>query len=127
MRPLYTSERMLDASSKAPLSATFRHMFDDRLRSSQSLQVQWVLTNGQRARRFSTMAHASGAPTKNRHDKSMALFTMFLRPLFGCTRREIRDSLGARSSVVVGAPPRLRRQLRDMGGRNPFVGRKEEG
>jgi hypothetical protein len=52
MRPLYTSVRMLDASPQAPLSATFRHVFDDYLGSSHSLQVQWASSNGNSAGAF---------------------------------------------------------------------------
>ena len=82
MRPLYTSVRMLEASRKAPLCATLRHVFFDRFGWSHSLQVQWASTNGNRARRSSAMANASGACHQKRHDKSMALFTMYFRAFF---------------------------------------------
>ena len=61
MRPLYTSVRMLEHAAKAPLCATFRHVFDDCLGWMHSLQVQWASSNGNNARRSSAMASASGA------------------------------------------------------------------
>ena len=72
------------------------------------------------------MANASGGPPQNRHDKSMALFTMFFRPFFGALGGgfaipRVRGNCGRRPPP----PGQRERQLRYKGGWNPVAGREE--
>ncbi len=89
MWPLYTSVRMLEGSRKAPLCATLCHVFDDRFGWTHSLQVQWASTNGNRARRSSAMAHASGACHQEAPRQIDGFVHYVFSSLFRCTRRGV--------------------------------------